>query len=214
MLAVGASAAAGELAPLPEAPEVNAARVELGRHRFLDNRLSGDTATSCASCHDPAQGWGTSDLMSEDYASVVYFRNACGLFNVWGRNYLMWDGRLDGSDLGSLVRDMLTEAQHHRPPSARLIPSSCLAMPSLVAQGDARRQCRGPVAPRRRQSGAGDGDEGDAGAGHVVVGGAVGDSYFRLVAPTSAVSLEAEPGLERSRSAADPRARISGSSGT
>lgn len=41
---------------------------------------------------------------------MLYFRNAPGLFNVADRNFLMWDGRLDGADLGTLVRDMITEA--------------------------------------------------------------------------------------------------------
>jgi cytochrome c peroxidase len=48
--------------------------------------------------------------MSDGYTGVLYFRNAPGLFNAAARNYYMWDGRLDGSDQGTLVRDMLTEA--------------------------------------------------------------------------------------------------------
>lgn len=56
-------ATAADLAPLPDPREVDAARAELGRHLFFDNRLSGDTSVSCASCHDPAQGWTTADPM-------------------------------------------------------------------------------------------------------------------------------------------------------
>ncbi len=101
---------AQDFAPLPEAPEINEARAKLGEMLFFDNRLSGDTGHSCASCHDPANGWGTGEPMSHGYGDLLYFRNAPGLFNVANRNYLMWDGRLDGADLGTLVRDMLTEA--------------------------------------------------------------------------------------------------------
>ena len=135
-LAVTAHAGAADLAPLPEAPEVNAARAELGRHLFFDNRLSGDTATSCASCHDPAQGWTTADPMSDGYTSVLYFRNAPGLFNVWGRNYLMWDGRLDGADLGTLVRDMLTEA-HTMNMDSRLAQERLKQVPDYMAMFEA-----------------------------------------------------------------------------
>ncbi|SEL19350.1 cytochrome c peroxidase [Roseovarius azorensis] len=101
---------AAPLAPLPEPGEINQARADLGRMLFFDSRLSGDTGHSCASCHDPEKGWGTGEPMSHAYGDLLYFRNAPGLFNVANRNFLMWDGRLDGSDLGTLVRDMLTEA--------------------------------------------------------------------------------------------------------
>lgn len=97
-------------APLPEAPKINEARARLGAMLFFDSRLSGDTAHACASCHDPEKGWGTGEPLSHGYSSILYFRNAPGLFNVANRTYFMWDGRLDGSDLGTLVRDMLTEA--------------------------------------------------------------------------------------------------------
>ncbi len=97
-------------APLPDPGEINAARAKLGEFLFFDSRLSGDTGNSCATCHDPAKGWGDGQAMSTGYTGVEYFRNAPGLFNVANRNYLMRDGRLDGADLGTLVRDMLTEA--------------------------------------------------------------------------------------------------------
>lgn len=97
------------LAPLPDAKQVKADRAELGRMLFFDTRLSGDTATSCATCHDPARGWGDGKPLSNGYTSIQYFRNAPGLFNAGHRTYFMWDARLDGSDAGTLVRDMLTE---------------------------------------------------------------------------------------------------------
>ena len=96
--------------PRPDAKEVNADRAELGRLLFFDTRLSGDTSTSCATCHGPAKGWGDGKALSDGYSSISYFRNAPSLFNVANRNYFMWDARLDGADLGTLVRDMLVEA--------------------------------------------------------------------------------------------------------
>jgi cytochrome c peroxidase len=39
------------LAPLPDAPELDAQKVELGHHLFFDVRLSKGGRLSCASCH-------------------------------------------------------------------------------------------------------------------------------------------------------------------
>ncbi|SEW25473.1 cytochrome c peroxidase [Aliiroseovarius sediminilitoris] len=101
---------ADALGPLPEPKEINQTRADLGRMLFFDTRMSGDTALSCASCHSPENGWGDGEALSDGYGDLLYFRNAPGLFNVANRNYFMWDGRLDGSDLGTVVRDMLTES--------------------------------------------------------------------------------------------------------
>lgn len=96
--------------PLPPAQEVKEDRAKLGAMLFFDTRLSGDTGVSCATCHDPAKGWGDGQPLSQGYPGALYFRNAPGLFNAANRNLFMWDGRLDGGDLGTLVRDMLVEA--------------------------------------------------------------------------------------------------------
>ena len=98
------------LAPLPDAPEIDQARADLGKLLFFDTRLSGDDSHSCSSCHAPDTGWGTGEPLSHGYTGVLYFRNAPDLFNVANRNYFMWDGRLDGADLGTVVRDMMTES--------------------------------------------------------------------------------------------------------
>jgi len=119
-------------APLPDAPEINEVRAALGEMLFFDTRLSGDTANSCATCHDPARGWGDGAAMSTGYTGVEYFRNAPGLFNVADRNYLMWDGRLDGADLGTLVRDMLTES-HTMHMDSRLAQERLKQVPEYMA---------------------------------------------------------------------------------
>jgi len=119
-------------APLPDAPEINKSRARLGAILFFDARLSGDTSHSCASCHDPAKGWGTGEPLSHGYTGILYFRNAPGLFNAASRNYYMWDGRLDGSDQGTLVRDMLTEA-HTMNIDSRLAQERLKQVPEYVA---------------------------------------------------------------------------------
>jgi cytochrome c peroxidase len=123
---------AAGFAPLPDAKEVKADRARLGEMLFFDNRLSGDEGHSCASCHDPEKGWGTGEPMSHGYAASLYFRNAPGLFNVANRKYLMWDGRLDGADLGTAVRDMLTES-HTMNMDSRLAQERLKQVPEYAA---------------------------------------------------------------------------------
>jgi len=134
-LPVGAQSDTGApavFAPLPEAPEADEARAKLGRMLFFDSRLSGDTGNACATCHDPAQGWGDGQPLSNGYTSILYFRNAPGLFNAASRNFYMWDGRLDGSDQGTLVRDMLTEA-HTMNMDSRLAQERLKQVPEYAA---------------------------------------------------------------------------------
>lgn len=127
-----AAAQDADFAPLPDAKEINADRAKLGEMLFFDSRLSGDTEHSCASCHDPAKGWGTGEPMSHGYSGTLYFRNAPGLFNVANRKYLMWDGRLDGADLGTAVRDMITEA-HTMNMDSRLAQERLKQVPEYAA---------------------------------------------------------------------------------
>ena len=119
-------------APLPDAKEVKQARADLGRYLFFDTRLSGDTATSCSTCHDPAKGWSDGQQLSNGYTSISYFRNAPSLFNAAFRNFYMWDGRLDGSDQGAVVRDMLTEA-HTMNMDSRLAQERLKQVPEYAA---------------------------------------------------------------------------------
>jgi cytochrome c peroxidase len=118
-------------APLPALPQINAKRAELGRMLFFDDRLSGDTSASCASCHAPAKGWGDGLALSKGYTSVEYFRNAPALFNSFAKRRFMWDGRLDGSDPGTLVRDMITEA-HTMNADTRLVQERLKQVPEYV----------------------------------------------------------------------------------
>lgn len=131
-LTVAETSAPAVFAPLPEAPEANEARARLGAMLFFDTRLSGNDAHSCASCHDPANGWGTGEPMSHGYSGVLYFRNAPGLFNVADRNVFMWDGRLDGADLDTVVRDMMTEA-HTMNMDSRLAQERLKQVPEYAA---------------------------------------------------------------------------------
>ncbi len=108
------------------------ALVELGRHLFFDTRLSGDMGLSCASCHDPRHGWADGLPLARGYTGSGYFRNAPSLVNVGRRKRLMWDGRLDGADLATAVRDMVTEA-HFMNADARLVQERVKQSPEYRA---------------------------------------------------------------------------------
>lgn len=109
------------LAPLL-APDVaaNPRQVELGRLLFFDTRLSGDDTVSCATCHDPQQGWADGLPMSVGYPGSLYFRNTPTVLNASMSQFLYWDGRLGGHDLATLVRDHIAEA-HFMQADGRLV---------------------------------------------------------------------------------------------
>lgn len=121
-----------DMVALPQGKPVNKDMAELGRHLFFDVRLSGDWSRSCASCHNPAKGWADGEALSQGYTATDYFRNAPSIINARHRIRFMWDGRLDGSDLGTLVRDMVTEA-HFMNADGRLVQERLKQVPEYVA---------------------------------------------------------------------------------
>lgn len=134
LLYVGTAATADApptLMPLPESKPANAAMVNLGRHLFYDNRLAGDWGNSCSSCHDPKKGFGDGQPLSAAYTSMEYFRNSPTLINLKHRVRFMWDGRLDGADAGTAVRDMVTEA-HFMNADGRIVQERLKQIPEYV----------------------------------------------------------------------------------
>ncbi len=119
------------LAPLPAPKAQKPAQTELGRYLFFDPRLSGDGGISCATCHEPAKGWGDGQSLSTGYPGSKYFRNAQTLLNAAYNKRVFWDGRLSGADLPTLVRDHLTEA-HFMLVDGRLFPERLKQIPSYV----------------------------------------------------------------------------------
>lgn len=107
--AVLAQTPAPDLQPLPE-QKFNAAMADLGRYLFFDERMSGDAALSCASCHDPKKGWSDGQALGRGYPASENFRNTPTILNATLKARYHWDGRLAGNDPGTLVRDQITEA--------------------------------------------------------------------------------------------------------
>jgi len=85
------------LAPLPPIPEVmdnknTPEKIELGKILFFDPRVGGDASVSCASCHDPAQGWAWAEDFSRGYPGTVHWRNSQTVVNSQYMKKQFWAG--------------------------------------------------------------------------------------------------------------------------
>jgi len=100
------------LPPLPADPtnrwadDERAAR--FGQALFFDTRLSRNKDLSCASCHDPARGFG--DGLSVAEGLGVGTRNSPPLWNLAYQRWFFWDGRAD-SMWAQAVQPIETEVE-------------------------------------------------------------------------------------------------------
>jgi cytochrome c peroxidase len=99
LLATGDAWAAGPapLAPLGDPPipadnKQSDAKVELGKMLFFDPRIGGDASVSCASCHEPRQGWAWAEDLSRGYPGSVHWRNSQTIINAAYLGKLFWAG--------------------------------------------------------------------------------------------------------------------------
>lgn len=99
---------AGGLGPLPALKAPNPKQVELGRLLFFDKRLAGDSAISCADCHEPTKGYGDGMALSKGYPGTLHYRNAPTLLNAVHQEYLFWHG--SQGDLSTAGRTHLTSS--------------------------------------------------------------------------------------------------------
>ncbi len=79
--------------PLPVVPADNpmsAAKIELGRHLFYDQRLSADNTMSCASCHQQDKAFTDGRALSEGVTKEQGSRSAMSLANVAYLPVLTW----------------------------------------------------------------------------------------------------------------------------
>ncbi len=125
------------LEPFADLPKgtVREAQIALGKYLFFDKRLSGNVSLSCASCHMPDQAFTDGLTMSRGYPSTAYFRNTQSVYNTAFADYRYWDGRMDGGDLPTLVRDHLTEA-HFMSMDGRLMVERMRQIPAYVTLFD------------------------------------------------------------------------------
>jgi cytochrome c peroxidase len=79
--------------PAPVVPPSNPMtpeKVELGRHLFFDERLSGNGTQSCASCHDPALAFSDGLDVSVGSTGQHHSRNAMALVNQAYNSAYTW----------------------------------------------------------------------------------------------------------------------------
>lgn len=98
-----------DMVPFPAASPYTEEKAALGRALFFDPLLSGDDSVSCASCHNPAQGWEDGRAAARGVAGRTGDRATPSLWDVaWGRLFFL-DGRAD-----SLEAQLLEPIQSHR----------------------------------------------------------------------------------------------------
>lgn len=86
--------------PLSEPPpdETNAwaddpGAAQLGQRLFFDTRLSQDGSQSCATCHDPEQGFADGRELAQGLGDLE--RHTPSLWNAAWQRWYFWDGRVD-----------------------------------------------------------------------------------------------------------------------
>lgn len=73
-------------------PTTDDPKVQLGKLLFFDRRLSGDGAIACATCHNPALGWGDGQGVGMGYPGTVHWRNSQTIINAAYHPKLFWAG--------------------------------------------------------------------------------------------------------------------------
>ena len=77
----------------PKDNPYNIAKEALGKTLFFDPRLSSSGKISCATCHDPKQGWTDGKVKSEGHEGQITLRNSMPIINAVHSATLFWDGR-------------------------------------------------------------------------------------------------------------------------
>jgi cytochrome c peroxidase len=91
-LPLGLSLGANQITGLTENP-LTRAKIELGRQLYFDGRLSSDGTISCASCHDPQQGYAAHTQFGIGVGGQMGNRNSPVSFNRIVSGAQFWDGR-------------------------------------------------------------------------------------------------------------------------
>ena len=67
-------------------------QIDLGRYLFFDPALSANGLVSCASCHDPSQGFADGRALAVGIGGQTLSRSAPSLWNIGFFSTLLWDG--------------------------------------------------------------------------------------------------------------------------
>jgi cytochrome c peroxidase len=94
VLPLGLSQGAAQITGLDKNP-LTRAKIELGRQLYFDTRLSADSTVSCASCHNPAEGYSAHTTTGVGIRGQLGGRNSPVSFNRILSGPQFWDGRVD-----------------------------------------------------------------------------------------------------------------------
>jgi cytochrome c peroxidase len=94
VLPLGLSQGAAQISGLDKNP-LTRAKIELGRQLYFDPRLSADATVSCASCHNPAEGYSAHTKTGVGIRGQLGGRNSPVSFNRILSGAQFWDGRAD-----------------------------------------------------------------------------------------------------------------------
>ena len=94
VLPLGLSQGAAQITGLDANP-LTRAKIELGRQLYFDPRLSVDSTVSCASCHNPAEGYSAHTKTGVGIRGQQGGRNSPVSFNRILSGKQFWDGRVD-----------------------------------------------------------------------------------------------------------------------
>ena len=90
--------------PIPEDNPLTVDGIELGRHLFYDNILSGDNTMSCSSCHLPEASFTDNLAVSTGIDGIAGTRSSMSLLNIgFFDNKFFWDGRSETLEKQALL---------------------------------------------------------------------------------------------------------------
>ena len=80
---------------VPSNNPISTEKVALGKRLFFDKNLSRNRSISCATCHDPAQGFSNGKMFAQGVSGRSSARNVPSIVNrLFGRTQF-WDGRAE-----------------------------------------------------------------------------------------------------------------------
>jgi len=94
VLPLGLAQGAAQITGLDANP-LTRAKIELGRQLYFDPRLSADSTVSCASCHNPAEGYSAHTKTGVGVRGQLGGRNSPVSYNRILSARQFWDGRVD-----------------------------------------------------------------------------------------------------------------------
>ena len=114
--------------PFPADNPPTAAKIRLGRRLFLDGRLSSSGDLSCATCHQPEQGFTSNDTRTAvgNHGKILR-RNSPSLFNVAFAAPFFHDGRQPELDLQPL--EALVDPDEMAIPSLAMMVARVKSLP-------------------------------------------------------------------------------------